>query len=131
MSVNLKSTLRSNDHTKLPPIGGRNSSLVNAGLSTIQETPTYLKESARSNLRRDPTDAEIEAFQCQLNVHSIKQLAETFKNVATSLKQRCNYQNFQKYLNENFNHNKPAENLVLAMFERFRPFRLEGTKDDC
>lgn len=33
-------------------------------------------------------------------------------------------------LTDNFDKNKPADNLVHAMYERFRPFRLEGVKDD-
>lgn len=35
-----------------------------------------------------------------------------------------------RFLNENFEQNKPAENLVQAMFERFRPFRLDGVKEE-
>lgn len=37
---------------------------------------------------------------------------------------------FQRFLGENFKENPPADNLIQAMYERFRPFRLEGVKDE-
>lgn len=97
----------------------------------MREDAKWKVEAESKMKERFPTDKEIEEFQAQLNAESIKQLAEAFKNsTVTSLNKKINYATFQKFLNENFPDNKPAESLVLAMFERFRPFRLEGIRDD-
>lgn len=99
-----------------------------AGSKAVQKETRL---GAPSTLKHFPTDQEIEAFQAQLNSESIKSLAEAFKNSAvTSLKQKIPLSTFQKFLNENFENSKPAESLVVAMFERFKPFRLDGVREE-
>ena len=56
-------------------------------------------------------------------------MATAFKNQFTTLKNKINLQQFRKFLNENFTIKPPAESLVLAMFERFKPFRLDGHRE--
>lgn len=107
---------------------------MNAGMQMMQGSSQKPKIMAKSNLKLFPTDQEIEAFQAQLNSDSIKQLSETIVGAVTSLKKpqpSVTFAKFQGFLNETFPEpNKPAENLVYAMFERFRPFRLEGIRED-
>lgn len=45
------------------------------------------------------------------------------------MKHKINLSQFTKFLNENFP-NPPAESLIQAMFDRFKPFRIEGVRDD-
>ena len=77
-----------------------------------------------------PSDQEIEDFQAQLNSDSIKNLATAFKNHFTTLKQKVQKPMFTKFLNESFKDPEVAPDLINSMYERFKPFRLEGTKDE-
>ena len=65
-----------------------------------------------------------------MNSESIKALATVFKDQFTTLDTECTFTDFKKFLDQIFDLNKPAESLVHAMFERFKPFRLEGVKDN-
>jgi hypothetical protein len=63
-------------------------------------------------------------------------LANAYKDAYVKLIVNCSFQNFQKLLIDNFtekNYEKdkiakkpPSDNLILAMFDRFRPFKLVG-----
>jgi hypothetical protein len=55
-------------------------------------------------------------------------LATAFKNQFTTLKVRIKYAEFKKFLDDNFT--RVADCLVVAMFERFKPFRLQGIRDN-
>ena len=80
------------------------------------------------NLKTFPTDAEIEAFQSQLNVDSVQQLTVNFKN---ALKQQRTLPQFKSFLTDFFKVNEPADSLVVAMFERFKPFKLsDGIREN-
>lgn len=64
---------------KLTQNQDRKEPLMNAGQQVMQSN-SLSKVTGKSNLKRFPTDQEIEAFQAQLNSESIKSLAEAFKN---------------------------------------------------
>jgi len=93
-----------------------------------QSAASPTKVSAPTNVKAYPTDEEIERFQAQLNSESIKTLATAFKNQFTTLKVKIKYTEFKKFLDDSFE--KVADSLALAMFDRFKPFRLDGIRDD-
>lgn len=102
----------------------RNKPAMHAAKEIIGERVT-----ASSALKEPPTDDDIEQFQSQLNMVSIKSLATAFKTAKTSLDKPVSLKEFRNFLNNSFE-NKPHERLVLAMFERFKVFRLEGDREN-
>ena len=83
---------------------------------------------APSQIKEAPTDEDIEAFQSQLSVESIKHLATNFINEHTKLDAHINLKSFKNTLAKTFE-KKPHDRLILAMFERFKPFKLEGERE--
>lgn len=64
-----------------------------------------------------------------MDIESIKNLASAFKEKMTSLDKNISLKDFRNFLNNTFADKKPHERLVVAMFERFKPFRLEGDRE--
>jgi Ca2+-binding EF-hand superfamily protein len=64
----------------------------------------------------------------QLNSETIKTLATAFKNQFTTLKVKIKFADFNKFLEDNFK--DVADCLIVAMFERFKPFRLDGVREN-
>jgi len=58
-------------------------------------------------------------------------LAKLFKDELTTLNTKINFNQFQKFLVESFNRDAPHEKLIHSMFNRFKPFRIEGVRDDA
>ena len=83
---------------------------------------------ASSNLKSFPNDTEIEQFDAQLNMQTIKKLATSVKTEKTSLNVLLSLKEFKVFLNQTFAP-RPTEDLILAMFERFKPFKLVGERE--
>lgn len=81
-----------------------------------------------TNIKNFPTDAEIESFHSQLNMQTIKKMATSVKTEKTSLNVLLSLKEFRNFLNQTFEV-KPSEDLILAMFERFKPFKLVGERE--
>ena len=65
-----------------------------------------------------------------MNSNSIKQIATAFKNQFTTLKVTVNKSQLTKFLNETFKDPAVSPDLITHMYERFKPYRLEGDKDE-
>lgn len=95
----------------------------------VNSGQTIVKPKKSQKLDNFPDDKDIEKFQAQLNGKTIKQLAASIRDQLTTLDTNVNIYKFQNFLNKVFNP-PPVETLVKAMFERFKPFKLEGVKED-
>ena len=68
----------------------------------------------------------------QLNSDTIKTLATAFKNYFTTLQNKRvnNVSQLQKFLKESFKDPEVAPALAQALYERFKPYKLDGYKED-
>ena len=58
-------------------------------------------------------------------------MATSLKNEKTTLTDKAvTNSEIQRFLNQNFEKNKPAESLIQALFERFKPFKFEGSREN-
>ena len=58
-------------------------------------------------------------------------MATSLKNEKTTLTDKAvTYSEIQRFLNQNFEKIKPAESLIQALFERFKPFKFEGSREN-
>lgn len=62
----------------------------------------------------------------------MKKLADMYKDTKVSLKYGANLNEFRNILHDMFKMQPPKESLILAMYERFKPFKLsDGVRENC